>query len=89
MRVLPNAYINTIGSGLLSACDGIETLRSKKTNFHGKMNDDYFIKDPLFAYFVVNSVTSVGLFLNSFYRRKFPKVIPIDQTENDPFELPF
>lgn len=81
--------INTIGSGLISACDGIETLRSKKTSFHGKTNGDYFIEDPLFAYFVVNIVTTVGLFLNSFYRKKLPKVIPIDQTDNESYDLPF
>lgn len=93
LQLFPHAdlpiEIKTIGSALLTASQGIEKLRSEKTHFHGKTNGDYFIEDPLFAYFVVNSVTTVGLFLNSFYRRKFPKEIPIDQAEDEPFELPF
>ena len=79
--------IKTIGSSLLSACQGIEKLRSEKTNFHGKANGDYFIEDPMFAYFVVNSVTTVGLFLNSFYQRKFPQITNTNEPEE--FELPF
>lgn len=79
--------IKVIGSSLLAASQGIEKLRSEKTNFHGKTNGDYFIEDPIFAYFVVNSVTTIGLFLNSFYKRKFPKIIiPSEPEEN---ELPF
>lgn len=82
--------INTIGSSLLSINQSIENLRSEKTNFHGKTAGDYLIKDPLYAYFVVNSVTTVGLFLKSYYIKKFPKYEK-EETGSDvaDYELPF
>lgn len=77
--------IKTIGSSLLAINQAVETLRSDKTYFHGKTDDDFLIKDSLYTYFVVNTVTTVGLFLNSFYRNKFPA--PVIVQDND--ELPF
>jgi hypothetical protein len=80
--------IKAIGSSLLVVCQNIEKLRSEKTNLHGKTAEDYVIKDSLYAYFVVNSVTAVGLFINSYYKNKLPKV----KNENDIIiddELPF
>lgn len=65
--------IKTIGNSLLTISQTIENLRSEKTNFHGRTEDDYLIKDTVFTYLVVNSVTTVGLFLNSYYKTKFPK----------------
>lgn len=65
--------IKTIGNSLLAANQAIEKLRSEKTDFHGKTENDYVIKDSLYAYFIVNSITTVGLFLNSYYQTKFPK----------------
>ena len=89
-QLFPNSNIpkeiKTIGSSLLSACQGIEKLRSEKTNLHGKTKDDYVIEDSLYAYFVVNSVTTVGLFLNSYYKSKLPK--PKIESEID-HDLPF
>jgi len=79
--------INTIGSALISINDSIEKLRSEKTNFHGKTTEDYLIKDPLYAYFVVNSVTTVGLFLKSYYIKKFPNEWSVSDFTDD--ELPF
>ena len=55
--------IRDMGSSLLKLTKSIEGLRSTKTQFHGKNSDSYIIEDPLFAYFVVNSVTTIGLFL--------------------------
>ena len=76
-QLFPNAdlpeEIKIIGSSLLAINQSIEKLRSTKTGFHGKTDDDYLINDSLFTYFVVNSVATVGLFLNSFYKNKFPK----------------
>lgn len=66
--------IKTIGSSLLSTNQAIEKLRSEKTNFHGKADDDHLIKDTIYTYFIINSVTTVGLFLNSFYKTKYPKI---------------
>jgi hypothetical protein len=80
--------IKTIGSSLLSVCQGIEKLRSEKTNVHGKTSDDYVISDPLYTYFIVNSISTVGLYLNSYYKKKSPKpgIISSNISEDD---LPF
>lgn len=78
--------IKTIVSALLSINQSIEKLRSEKTNFHGKTQDDYQITDSLYTYFVVNSVSTVGLFLNSYYKTKFPPKPIIDMNVDD---LPF
>lgn len=93
-QVYPNSEmpleIKTIGSSLLSISQGIEKLRSEKTDFHGKTVDDYKIEDPIYTYFVVNCVTTIGLFINSFYKTKFPKPIVENETptiEED--DMPF
>lgn len=78
--------IKTIGSSLLAINQSVEKLRSEKTNFHGKTNDDYLINDSVFTYFIVNTVATVGLFLNSYYKTKFPE-IKIETKEDD--GLPF
>lgn len=65
--------IKRIGSSLLNISKQIEKLRSDKTDFHGKRSIDYKIEDPIYAYFVVNCVTTVGLFLNSYFKKEFPK----------------
>jgi len=92
-QLFPNSdlpiEIRTMGSALLSASQSIEKLRSEKTNFHGKTNGDYFVKDPLYTYFVVNSVITVGLFLNSFYRKKYPKLEATNRNAPDKDDLPF
>ena len=69
-KTLPSEIIN-IGSGLLKVSQNIEKLRSEKTTVHGKTKDDYIIKDPLYAYFIVNAVSTVGLFLTSYYEKKY------------------
>jgi hypothetical protein len=78
--------IKTIGNSLLTINQSIEKLRSEKTGFHGKTQDDYLIRDSIFAYFIVNTVATIGLFLSSYYKTKFPKPQP-PITEND--DLPF
>ena len=70
--------IKTIGNSLLTINQSIEKIRSEKTDFHGKTQEDYVIEDPLYTYFIVNSVTTIGLFLNSYYKLKFPKPIVED-----------
>ncbi len=66
--------IRNIGSGLLKTAQAIENLRSNHTiESHGKLEDDYVIDDPLYAQFLINSVSSVGLFLLNFYERKYSK----------------
>lgn len=77
--------IKTIASSLLAINQSIEKLRSEKTNFHGKTNDDYLITDSIYTYFIVNAVTTVGLFLISYYKTKYPKT----KIEIEDDELPF
>jgi hypothetical protein len=91
-QIFPNSdmpeEIKAIGSSLLSISQGIEKLRSDKTDFHGKTKDDYKIEDSIYTYFVVNCVTTIGLFLNSYYKKKFPKPIVEEATIED-YGLPF
>ena len=78
--------IKTIGNSLLSASQAIEKLRSEKTNFHGKTSDDILVEDTIYAYFIVNSVSTIGLFLNKFYKTKYPKPeLEINEEEDLPF----
>ncbi len=79
--------IRTIGSSIMSINQSIEKLRSEKTHVHGKTSDDYIIEDPIYTYFIVNSVATVGLFLISFYKKKFPKPKSIVIEDDD--ALPF
>lgn len=66
--------IRNIGSGLLKISQNIEKLRSEKTTFHGKAKKDYILEDPLYAYYIVNAVSTIGLFLISFYEKKYNNV---------------
>jgi len=91
-QLFPNSSlpvkIKTIGSSMLAINQSIEKLRSEKTNVHGKTETDYVITDPLYAYFVLNSVTTVGMFLNSYYKQKFPPItarLPSIETDDLPF----
>ncbi len=80
----------TVSSSLLAISQSIEKLRSEKTNFHGKTKEDILINDPIYVYLVVNSITTIGLFLNSFYEKKFPKPkIEIINQSEDEDDLPF
>lgn len=77
----------TITSSLLAISQSIEKLRSEKTHFHGKTQDDIVIDDPLFVYLVINSLATAGLFLDSYYRKRYPKPeIHVNNAEDD---LPF
>ena len=80
--------VKTIGSSLLAICQAIESLRSNKTNFHGKTAEDYLINETLYAYFIVNSVTTVGLFINSYYKELYPMQKDLDSSNLED-DLPF
>ena len=83
---MPNE-IKTISSSLLNACKSIDDLRSDKTIFHGKMDSNYVVAEPLYAYFIVNAVSTVGLFLLNFYKLRFPQIVkPVIEDIDD---LPF
>ena len=81
--------IRTIASSLISCSTAIEDLRSTKTEMHGKTKDDFIINDSLCAYFVVNAVSTIGLFLLNYYRNKYPAQARYVSTEIDPDDLPF
>ena len=78
--------IKTIASSLINCCKAIEDLRSDKTVFHGKTDESIIVSDSLYAYFVVNAVSTVGLFMLNYYKTKYPT----PQLENDfDDDLPF
>ena len=83
---MPNE-IKTISSSLMNACKAIDDLRSDKTIFHGKMDSNYVVAEPLYAYFIVNAVSTVGLFLLNFYKLRFPKTV--ESVFEDINDLPF
>lgn len=87
---MPNE-IKTIGSSLLNIAQSVETLRSTKTDFHGKQSGDDLISDPLYVYFVLNTVTTVGMFLMSYYEKHYPKYVsyPSSKNEDEECDLPF
>ena len=66
--------IKTLACSLINAGKAIEDLRSDKTEFHGKTDGDLMIKDAVYAYFVVNATTTIGLFLLNFYKSNYPPV---------------
>ncbi|MCX7997897.1 MAG: abortive infection family protein [Leptospiraceae bacterium] len=63
--------IRNIGSALLNVLKNIEKLRSSKTDFHGKSSSEPKIESPLYAYFIINTVSAIGLFLDGLYQEKF------------------
>ena len=71
----PNATLNNnikkIGSSLLNACQAIESIRSENTEGHGKIVEDYVINDPLYSAFILNAITTVGLFLLNYYETQY------------------
>lgn len=80
--------IKTIASSLISVCNAIETLRSSKTIFHGKTDNSNVASYPMYAYMVVNSMATVGLFSLHYNLTEYPKV-----TQQQPIwglnDLPF
>lgn len=77
--------VKTIGSSLISVCNAIEDLRSKKTEFHGKANKDLVVTSPLYSYLIVNAVSTVGSFLLNFYKANYP---PYPETPSMPLPPP-
>ena len=77
--------IRTICSSLISISGTIEDIRSTKTIAHGKIATDYVVSNPLYAELIVNSVASVGLFLQNYYKQNYPQA---RQIEEDPFAIP-
>jgi len=84
--------IRNISQSLLKAVQSIENLRSNNTDSHGKLDDDYVIHDSLYAFFTINAVTTVGLFLISFYEKKYQSACSendADTAESMTDDIPF
>lgn len=64
--------IQIIASSLIACCSAIENIRSTKTEMHGKTHSDFIVNEPSYAYFIVNAVSTVGLFLLNYYKEKYP-----------------
>lgn len=81
--------VQRIAQSLIACSNAIEDLRSTKTEMHGKTQDDFIINDPICAFFIINAVSTVGLFLLNYYKAKFPPMgnnLPSTFTYDD---LPF
>ncbi|MBP3254536.1 MAG: abortive infection family protein [Bacteroidales bacterium] len=81
--------IRTIASSLINCGRAIEDLRSDKTILHGKVDGNYIVTDSIYAYFIINAVTTVGLFLLNYYKTKYPSeansASPVWDDDNLPF----
>ncbi|MFN7666889.1 MAG: abortive infection family protein [bacterium] len=78
-----NTNIRNIGSGLLTAAQAIENIRSNNTEAHG--TEDEIVSDPLYAMLVVNAVATVGLFFLNYYEKNYKPVQISDLEEDIPF----
>lgn len=89
-KIFPNSgypkEIENIGSSLIKVSQNIEQLRSDNTELHGKTNGDYIVDDPMYAYFIVNVVSSIGMFMINYYE-KVIKVYTPDEIDED--DIPF
>lgn len=63
--------VKYISSSLLNISKNIEQLRSNKTEVHWKTDIQQIITDKEMAYFIVNTVSTIWLFLIQFYENKF------------------
>lgn len=77
--------VKQLGSGLISCCQAIENMRSNETlTVHGKTDSDFVIDDSSTAFFVVNAISTIGLFLLKQYQRVYP-INTCEETEVLPF----
>lgn len=81
--------IQTITSSLIACSSAIEDLRSTKTEMHGKTQDDFIVDEPLYAYFIINAVSTVGLFLLNYYKEKCTRQANKLPSIFDSDDLPF
>lgn len=77
--------ILNISNNFLNAARAIEDLRSAKTSFHGKSSSCETIQDPIYAYFILNAVSTVGLFILNYSRKIKPAVSQTIWEDDLPF----
>ena len=83
--------LNRIGSSLICIAQSIECLRSDKTFVHGKGIHDTITKDPVAASFIVNTVSTLGLFIISTYEKYYNNIdiTNIDKDAPSDEDIPF
>lgn len=64
--------VRKIASSLITIAKTIDDIRSKNTDAHG-IKDDYLIDDVIYSQLMINSVSTLGLFLINFYEKKVGK----------------
>ena len=69
--------IKSISNSILNAAKSIEDIRSDKTSFHGKSSECEVISQPEYAYFVINAVTTIGLFFLKYQPKQQQAIIQI------------
>lgn len=65
--------VRTIGSSLIKIAHAIEDIRSRATPAHGKDGEADMIDEPIYAYFIINAVATVALYIDNFYKKKILK----------------
>lgn len=66
--------IKQIANNMNSVAKCIEDLRSDKTVFHGKSSGSEIVEDSSYAYFIVNTVATIGLFVINYQKRHIKQV---------------
>lgn len=79
--------IHLISNSFINAAKSIEDLRSNKTAFHGKSAGSAIVVDPAFAYFILNAVSTIGLFALNYCKKFKAEQVIISSIDDD--ELPF
>lgn len=74
--LLPNCgnigEVKTLVSGLQKCATAMGEIRGDKSSLHGHKTGDIVITEPGSAYFVINSICSVGLYLIHIYNKQYP-----------------
>jgi Abortive infection C-terminus len=82
--------IKRITRSLVDVTKAIGDIRSQKTHAHGKTSGDYIVTDSIYSQFIVNSVTTVGIYLISYYKDSLPKPLPVEnEYDSNSEDLPF
>lgn len=87
--LLPNSHIlgeiRTLVSGLQKCATALGDIRGDKSSLHGHKTGDILISDSASAYFIVNAVTSIGLYLIQIYKNQYPPTYLSSSDDDLPF----
>lgn len=79
--------LRDLGSGIIKCANALGEIRGDKSSLHGHKSGDIIISESTSAYFVLNCVCSIGLFLIHLYQKNFPK--DTSNNEWDENSIPF